>query len=266
MGTKAEIIASIEAAKSDIEQALADAATMPDLDWATVRCAAHCLGNYLNITSGCIQLLSMTLADYPDAEVQVWLQALERTTELMIYISRQLTNASAVSEVPLQLEKVDLALMAQRAAAFYETMANNKNLQLICERSGPAPVWADRVALAAVLDNLLSNAVKYSPSGKRVRVRVKVEAGQVGCSVEDEGPGLTPEDQARLFQKGVRLGSTPTGGESSTGFGLFIARRLVERMGGSIQCESAPGQGCKFSFRLPALEEYQSREALQPGS
>ena len=266
MSTKAEIIASMEAAKSDIEQALVDVAKMPDLDWATVRCAAHCLGNYLNITNGCIQLLAMTLADHPDAEVQGWLQALERTTELMIYISRQLTNASAVSEVPLQPEQVDLALMAQRAVAFYESMANNKNLQFICERRGPAYVWADRVALAAVLDNLLSNAVKYSPSGKRVLVRVKAEAGRVSCCVEDEGPGLTPEDHARLFQKGVRLGSTPTGGESSTGFGLFIARRLVERMGGSIQCEAAPGQGCKFSFRLPALEDDQSREAQQAGS
>jgi len=265
MSKKAEIIASIEAAKSDLEQAMVHLAELPSLDWETVRCAAHTLGNYLNITSACVELLKMSLAEYPDAEVQEWLQGLDRTTELMIYISRQLTNASAASDVPLVPEKVDLSLMAQRASAFYQTMASNKNLQFLCEQAGPAFVRGDRIALAAVLDNLFSNAVKYSPAGKQISVRVETEPGYVLCTVADEGPGLSTEDQARLFQKGVRLSSTPTGGETSTGFGLFIAKRLIERMGGNMWCDTAPGQGCKFSFRLPALEEGQSRDAQRLG-
>lgn len=258
MSKKAEIIASIDAAKSDLEQALAQLSELPSLDWGTVRCAAHMLGNYLNINNACVELLKMTLVEYPDAEVQGWLQSLERTSELMIYISRQLTNASAASDVPLLFEIVDLSRMAQRASAFYQTLGSNKNLQFLCEQQGPTHVRADRVALAAVLDNLFSNAVKYSPAGKQISVQVKTEPGHAVCTVEDQGPGLTMEDQAKLFQKGVRLSSTPTGGETSTGFGLFIAMRLIERMSGSIWCESAPGQGCKFSFRLPTLEEGQT--------
>jgi signal transduction histidine kinase len=259
MSTKAEILATLDSARSDLERALAQLQELPALDWTTVRCAAHTLGNYLNITFACIELLKGALSDHPDPEVKLWLQGLERTTELMTYTARQLTNASAASDVPLLAEKVNLSLMAQRGAAIYESMANNKDLRFVCEQSGSAVVWADRIALAAVLDNLFSNSVKYSPPGKEIRVRFRSEAGQVVCTVEDEGPGLSVEDQARLFQQGVRLSSIPTGGETSTGFGLYIAKRLVERMGGAIWCDAAPGQGSRFSFRLPAFQEHQIR-------
>ncbi len=255
MSTKAEIVASINSAKDELDQALAHLAELPVLDWETVRTAAHTLGNYLNITNACVQLLQMTLTEYPDPEVQTWLQSLERVTDLMIFVSRQLTNASAATDVPLVPEKVDLSVMVRRVALYYESLANQKRLQIVCEGPESAEVQADRIALAAVLDNLFSNAVKYSPVGKRITARLKTEQGMVICSIADQGPGLTVADQARLFQQGVRLSSVPTGGESSTGFGLYIARRLVERMGGSIWCDTAPGQGCKFSFRLPGFTE-----------
>jgi signal transduction histidine kinase len=259
MATRAEIMATLDSARSDLERAVAQLHELPSLDWATVRCAAHTLGNFLNITYACVQLLKDALEDHPNAEVHAWLQALERTTDLMTYTARQLTNASAASDVPLLPEKVNLSLMAQRGTTIYESMANNKDLRFVFEKSDSALVWADRIALAAVLDNLLSNGVKYSPPGKEIRVRIQTEPGHVICTVEDQGPGLSPEDQARLFQQGVRLGSTPTGGETSTGFGLFIAKRLIERMGGKIWCETAPGQGCRFSFRLPAFAEKHPR-------
>jgi two-component system sensor histidine kinase/response regulator len=78
---------------------------------------------------------------------------------------------------------------------------------------------------------------------------------QIVCTVRDEGPGFSMEDQARLFQKGVRLSNSPTGGEMSTGFGLAIAKDLVEKIGGSIVCESHPGHGATFYVRLPAFRE-----------
>jgi signal transduction histidine kinase len=261
MSSKAEVKASIEAARVELEEALAQLAQLPALDWGTVRTAAHTLVNYLNITMACIQLLEIELADHPNPDVPMWLLSLGRTTDLMASVARQLTNASAASDVPLVPERVDLALMVRRIATFYETMADPKKLQILCELPVHAEVRADRIALAATLDNLLSNAVKYSPVGKRVVVQIKREPGYVICSVANEGPGLTSEDQARLFQQGVRLSTTPTGGESATGFGLFITRKLIERMDGSIWCDTAPGQGCKFSFRLPALGGDQSPQA-----
>jgi len=111
------------------------------------------------------------------------------------------------------------------------------------------------VATAAVLDNLFSNAVKYSPPGTRIWGEVSADRDGVVCSVRDEGPGLSEEDKAKLFQPGARLTSKPTGGEPSTGYGLAVAKELIERLEGTIWCESALGKGACFSFRLPRYQE-----------
>ena len=111
------------------------------------------------------------------------------------------------------------------------------------------------MAVAAVLDNLLSNAVKYSLPGKRIWVQIFAAQNGVVCGVRDEGPGLTPEDQAKLFQRGSRLTPKPTGGEPSTGYGLAVAKEFIERLGGTIRCESVLGQGSCFSFQLPRYQE-----------
>jgi signal transduction histidine kinase len=86
-------------------------------------------------------------------------------------------------------------------------------------------------------------------------VRIVAESGQVECAIQDEGPGLTADEQARLFRRGERLGPVPTGGEPSSGYGLAIAHDLVERMGGTLTCASQPGQGATFTFRLPAYAD-----------
>jgi signal transduction histidine kinase len=80
---------------------------------------------------------------------------------------------------------------------------------------------------------------------------VRRDQDSVICSVQDEGPGLSQEEQAQLFQRGVRLSPVPTGGEPSTGYGLAVAKELSERLHGAIWCVSAPGQGACFLFRLP---------------
>ena len=119
-------------------------------------------------------------------------------------------------------------------------------------------VRTDRVLVAAILDNLLSNAVKYSLRDKRIWVQVHGVGDGVLCSVRDEGPGLSKEDQAQLFIPGVRLAPVPSAGEPSSGYGLSIARRFVEQLGGEIRCASAPGEGATFSFWLPSLASDES--------
>ena len=76
------------------------------------------------------------------------------------------------------------------------------------------------------------------------------------CSVRDEGPGLSQEDQAKLFQRGIKLSSVPTGGEPSSGYVLAVAKELINKLGG-LWCESTYGTGACFSFRLPVYQEKQ---------
>ena len=162
------------------------------------------------------------------------------------------------SETQFLWERMDLPTLVQRACDHYRRVADAKQIAISVEADVPSPfVWADRVAVAAVLDNLLSNAIKFSPPQKRVLVRVTAEPAHLVCTVQDEGPGLSVEEQTRLFQRGVRLSPVPTAGEPSSGYGLAVAKELIEKLNGEIWCESQPGQGASFAFRLPMYTEEQ---------
>jgi signal transduction histidine kinase len=114
-----------------------------------------------------------------------------------------------------------------------------------------APVAADADQLGQVLANLVDNAVKYSPEGGRVELALEPENGRVRFSVRDEGLGVPPDEQERIFEKFHRLDPNLVRGVPGTGLGLYIARELVRRMHGDIRVSSSPGAGSEFSFELP---------------
>jgi signal transduction histidine kinase len=256
MSAKQQVTASIEEARAVLEQALKDIHQVPDLDWGTVRYTVHALGNYLNIIAASVWLLRAAVDDHSDTEAHGMLDNLERTTDLMTHLTRHLSHASATREVPLLSEEVDLGRMARRGCAFYQLSADHKRIQITCEvQDAIGTARADRLGVATILDNLLSNAVKFSPPERQVHVQVRAEPGFIVCAVRDEGPGLAPEEQARLFREGERLSPRPTGSEPSNGYGLAICRDLATRMGGRIWCESQPGRGTTFSFSLPVYKQ-----------
>jgi two-component system, sensor histidine kinase LadS len=254
--SKELVAAAIARAQVDLVDALAQLEKIPALDAKSVAFAAHALNNYLTITGGAVDLILKRLADHPDAQVRVWLEGVQHATELMTHTVSQLTSASVTTETKLRFEKVDLPLLVQRTCNYYQKIADRKPIRVIVDPMVDVPpVWTDRVAVASVLDNLLSNAVKYSQPGKQVWVRVWGEQGGVVCEVRDEGPGLSQEDQARLFQRGIPLTPKPTGGEASTGYGLAVAKELSEKLGGEIWCKSELGHGCCFFIRVPVYQE-----------
>jgi len=107
--------------------------------------------------------------------------------------------------------------------------------------------YVDIKRVQQILENLISNAVKYSPFGKKVSIRISsTEKATICCEIQDEGPGLSHEDQAKLFNKFSRLSPQPTNNENSIGLGLFIVKKLVTAMGGKVWCESELGKGSKF--------------------
>jgi signal transduction histidine kinase len=111
-------------------------------------------------------------------------------------------------------------------------------------------VDADADAFNHVVVNLLTNAVKFSPSGSRVIVRAIRDVDDVVVSVSDEGAGIPPEDQDRIFDRYYQ--SANGNGARGTGIGLTIAQRFTELHGGRIWVESEPGRGATFSFTMPA--------------
>jgi signal transduction histidine kinase len=229
---------------------------LPAVSESAVHFAAHALNNYLTVTGGTVEQLLLMLKEHPDLKVRTGLEALQQATNLMTHTVSQLVNAQTDLGAEMRFEKVDLPIMAQRFRIFYQRIADQKQIQCLSGSTVDVPpAWTDRVATAAVLDNLFSNAVKYSPPGKRIWVEVVARQDGVVCNVRDEGPGLSQEDQAKLFQRGTTLTPKPTGGEPSTGYGLAVAKQLIEKVGGTIWCESVLGQGACFSFRLPQYQE-----------
>ncbi|MGD0794637.1 MAG: PAS domain S-box protein [Dehalococcoidales bacterium] len=112
------------------------------------------------------------------------------------------------------------------------------------------PLEADPVRVERIVYNLVENATKYSPPGSQINVSARVEGDFIVTAVTDHGPGISPGDQAKLFELFQQLETSrrPTTG---AGLGLVVCKRLVEAQGGWIKVDSAPGKGSTFSFALP---------------
>lgn len=246
--SKDKVVATVASAKASLEQALADLEQLPAFDSGQIAFAAHALNNFLGVIRATAELL---LKNDRDVRVRTLVEGLAHTADLMTHTVNQLMNTSASAKPRLIYDEVDLSLLVRKACDYYERVAARKRIRIVFTSTQVPPAWTDRVAVAAVLDNLLSNAIKYSPPGKCIFVTVSAGTLEVVCSVRDEGPGISPKDQARLFQRGVRLSAKPTGGEPSTGYGLAVAKELIDNLGGKMWCASEPGHGASFSFSVP---------------
>lgn len=178
------------------------------------------------------------------------------------------SNRLESGKVELHLAPTDVGPMLDQMVANYEERAVQKHIKIRAYYDDPLPVvMLDNLSMLQVLDNLVSNAVKFSPRGTTITLRATANDDVLRIEVRDQGPGILPKDFPMLFGKFARLSARPTAGESSTGLGLSIVKKLVDMMGGTVTCESEPGKGANFIvvFRLPPLEdEDDGEEAEEP--
>ena len=166
------------------------------------------------------------------------------------------------AEFSVHREPIDLGAIARDVARRYETQARSFQVTLEAFAPAEAPATGDADRTIQIASNLVENALRLTPAGGVVRVLA--EPGQL--TVEDTGPGLEPEDIPRAFERFYlhsRYGDErPVG----TGLGLAIVKELAEGMGGSVEVESEPGRGTRFTVRLPAGSFYGAFTTAEPSA
>jgi PAS domain S-box-containing protein len=216
---------------------------------------SHELRTPVAIIKGYASTLRRPDASWDKTTLHDGLQVIEEEADRLHELIGNLLDVSRLQAggLRLTLGPVDLPGLAARVVQGIAATASDEfEFQLRFPPSFP-PVRADEERIRMVLSNLVSNAVKYSPDGGIVRIGGWVEGEKALVYVSDQGVGIAPEDQQRIFERFYRVDNTLARKTQGVGLGLFLVRAIIEAHGGGIYVESHPGRGSRFVFTL-ALE------------
>jgi len=217
---------------------------------------AHDLKNPLGVILGRTEMLSDLLAMEPPqieparSQLDHVRLTARRLTEMVDTLIKDAMNDAL--DIRIRPQPLDLAALVGEAVSANRPLAERKGQTIQVKGPDSVRTSGDHARLREAVDNLVSNAIKYSPPGTGIDISLERCGGEATIRVRDRGAGLSPEDMGRLFGRFQRLSAKPTGGESSTGLGLSIAKRIVELHGGTIRAASdGPGTGATFEIVLP---------------
>ena len=240
--------------------------------------AAHDLRSPLSAIMGFAGLMNAIGTENLNAMQTDSLERILTASTRMRDLLDQFLSAEAIESGKVNLCRLpcDLAALTASVVDSQRANANAKSIVLVFQpQDGLDMVSADYNATIQILDNLVSNAIKFSPPSRPVTVRVLPVPGNgnghangngyavpgngsppgVRVEVQDVGPGLSEDDQRKLYGRFAKLSARPTAGEASNGLGLSIVKRLAEAMDGQIACRSRLGEGATFSLTLPRVKE-----------
>ncbi|MCZ7570134.1 MAG: ATP-binding protein [Ardenticatenaceae bacterium] len=250
---KGRLASEITAQKTAIEKQNEELRRLDQLKNTFLGVAAHDLRSPIGTIQMAARLLIDSSRRLAPEDQQSVLEDIVRQTHHVLTLLDNLLNVAQIEAGKLQIERapVELSRLLDETVRRHSNLAAPKGTRIRLETVPTGQGMADSLRLRQMLDNLISNAVKYSPPGSLVTVSAQRLQSGWQVNVEDEGPGITAEDQERVFQDFTRLSAKPTAGERSTGLGLAVTRRLVEAHGGQIGVDSEPGRGSRFWFTLP---------------
>ena len=196
-------------------------------------------------------LLEQTAGDFPPRNREL-LQVAHEEVQRLKALLQDLLDLSKIEsgKIALEIENVSLAAVFNQIQSIFKGQLEMKSVRLTLDLPEDPPlIRADANKVTWVLTNLVSNALRYVGEHGQVSLQARKAGDQVHLTVRDDGPGIPPEYQARIFQKFVQVKGREAGG---TGLGLAICKEIVRAHGGSIWVESGAGQGSAFTFTLPA--------------
>jgi signal transduction histidine kinase len=216
----------------------------------------HDLRSPLSVIHGFVQT-SFTKEWYQqlDRDGKHVFEVLQRNAANMLDLLNELAEMSQLKaqEAKLKTELIPLRDFCHEMANFGEILSDKKKISFSTEiaEDVPAECFFNKEGIRRVLQNLFTNAVKFSPRHKAIIFKVSFVKDALSFLVDDEGLGIDEAEFSKLFQEFGKTKTRPTEGESSTGLGLAIARRIVEQHDGKISVKSRLGHGSTFTFSIP---------------
>ncbi len=218
--------------------------------------ASHELRTPLTTIRGFAELYRQGAARAPEQTSDLLRRIEDEAARMGLLVEDLLLLARLDRERPLSLAPVELPVLAADAVAAARAMAPDRRIELEIEPgSGPLLVRGDDARLRQVIGNLMTNALRHTPPEAAVTLRLRAEPGNMAVvEVADTGPGLTPEQAERVFERFYRADAARTrrvGGNTGTGLGLAIVAALVTVHQGTVEVAETPGGGATFRVRLP---------------
>lgn len=219
--------------------------------------AAHDLKSPLNQIIALIQIIELSekkLSKKQRENFEYITKSAERMREMIGKILD--VNAIESGDFNFSYQVFDLRIVAEETLENFKNDAEFKNIKLKSQiTKQECFVRLDQSYLVQVIENLLSNAIKFTEPGKSVTIITKKIGEKICLGIKDEGPGISQEEQMKLFNKFQKLSAKPTGNEPSTGLGLSIVKKYTEAMGGVVWCESELGSGALFYLEFEEVLE-----------
>jgi len=213
---------------------------------------SHELRSPLTLIKGYSTSLLRHDVKWDDAETREFLQVIDEKTDVLRDLIDKLLQSAKLEAGALRLEKEPLLIPQLVRKLVREADLNTRKHHFTLDFAPSFPVVeADVRCMEQVLRNLLQNAVKYSPEGTEIVVAGEAQHQQIVVHVSDQGIGISPEDQERIFERFFRVDSPAVHSTAGSGLGLSIAKAHVEAHGGTLWLDSKPGSGSRFSFTLP---------------
>lgn len=213
-----------------------------------VAMVSHELRSPMTVVAGIADILKKRQSALSPEQRDELIDTLGREARRLTRLVSEVLDLEAIDQggMELQLGQVDLASLAQEAVT---DAGAAERTDIAVERGNPTCI-ADSDRIKQVLLNLISNAMKFSGEGKPIKVTVSPEKESVLVSVADSGPGISIEDQEKLFQRFARIDTGPSRRPGS-GLGLYLSKSIVDAHKGEIWIDSTPRKGATFNLRLP---------------
>lgn len=213
---------------------------------------AHDLRTPLNNIEGLIQLISMDGNLNDDQQDYISkIRSVVKNGNAMIQDLLDINQAKNQKPV-LNITTVELGPFIENWRTNFEKALSSKNQTLTLTGDiHDLAIRTDAGLLSRILDNLLSNAIKFSEQGTSIHIDIHSQNDNLNLIIRDEGPGISEQDQLKMFKPFTRLSAKPTNGEPSNGLGLSIIKSLCKQLGGKISVDSELGKGTTFEINLP---------------